>query len=209
MLITQCTWWAWWNATWQEAQMQHYDEAMMQQLVAKQCNMKQSKTPKWNQQGGKHLGLIMTRLDTLPNMEVLQLGGVTTLLHYKRISSRDLGLKELRIFVMEVVLTFPGGFSVEMVWPLHFQEFDWLVASLAFGFFKNSNMMQYMHDMRDVICDAYACSGGKGWIGHQLGKPSIPLERWYDFGRNRYKDHRERMHGLQMASKTRMTRFCD
>ena len=24
-----------------------------------------------------------------------------------------------------------------------------------------SNMMQYMHDMRDVICDAYACSGSK------------------------------------------------
>ena len=22
-------------------------------------------------------------------------------------------------------------------------------------------MMQYMYDMRDVICDAYACSGGK------------------------------------------------
>ena len=36
--------------------------------------------------------------------------GVTTLHHYKRISSRDLGLKELRIFGTEVVLAFPGGF---------------------------------------------------------------------------------------------------
>ena len=38
--------------------------------------------------------------------------GVTTLHHYERISSRDLGLKELRIFRTEVVLAFPGGFSV-------------------------------------------------------------------------------------------------
>ena len=67
--------------------------------------------------------------------------GVTTLHHYERISSRDLGLKELRIFGTEVVLAFPGGFPVGMVRPLHFQEFDRLVASLAFGFFENSNGM--------------------------------------------------------------------
>ena len=41
--------------------------------------------------------------------------GVTTLHHYKRISSRDLGLKELWIFRTEVVLALPGGFSVGMV----------------------------------------------------------------------------------------------
>ena len=50
--------------------------------------------------------------------------GVTTLHHYERISSRDLGLKELRIFRTEVILALPGGFSVRMVRPLHFQEFD-------------------------------------------------------------------------------------
>ena len=50
--------------------------------------------------------------------------GVTTLHHYERISSRDLGLKELRIFGTEMVLAFPGGFPVGMVRPLHFQEFD-------------------------------------------------------------------------------------
>ena len=65
--------------------------------------------------------------------------GVTTLHHYERISSRDLGLKELRIFGTKVVLAFLGGFSVGMVRPLHFQEFDCLVASLALSFFKNSN----------------------------------------------------------------------
>ena len=41
--------------------------------------------------------------------------GVTTLHHYERISSRDLGLKELRRFGTEVVLALPGGFSVGMV----------------------------------------------------------------------------------------------
>ena len=41
--------------------------------------------------------------------------GVTTLHHYERISSRDLGLKELWIFRMEVILALPGGFSVGMV----------------------------------------------------------------------------------------------
>ena len=50
--------------------------------------------------------------------------GVTTLHHYERISSRDLGLKELRIFGTEMVLAFPGGLPVGMVRPLHFQEFD-------------------------------------------------------------------------------------
>ena len=61
--------------------------------------------------------------------------GVTTLHHYKRILSRDLGLKELRIFRTEVILALPGGFSVGMVRPLKFQEFDRLVASFALGFF--------------------------------------------------------------------------
>ena len=67
--------------------------------------------------------------------------GVTTLHHYERISSRDLGLKELRIFEMEVILVLPGGFSVGMVRPLNIQEFDRLVASFALGFFNNGNGM--------------------------------------------------------------------
>ena len=62
--------------------------------------------------------------------------GVTTLHHYERISSRDLVLKELRIFGTEMVLAFPCGFPVGMVRPLHFQEFDRLVASLALSCFK-------------------------------------------------------------------------
>ena len=45
---------------------------------------------------------------------------------------------------------------------------------------------------------------GKYLTRPQLGKPRASLERWVDFGRNRYKDHQNRMHGLQMASKTIM-----
>ena len=50
--------------------------------------------------------------------------GVTTLHHYERISSRDLGLKELWILATEMVLAFPGGFPVGMVRPLDFEKFD-------------------------------------------------------------------------------------
>ena len=41
--------------------------------------------------------------------------GVTTLHHYERILSRDLGLEKLRIFRTEVALAFPGGFTVGMM----------------------------------------------------------------------------------------------
>ena len=41
--------------------------------------------------------------------------GVTTLHHYEKISSRDLGLKELRVLRTEVILAFPGSFTVGMV----------------------------------------------------------------------------------------------
>ena len=66
---------------------------------------------------------------------------VTTLHHYKRISTRDLGLKELRIFGTEGILALPSSFSVGMVRPLNFQEFYRLVASFVLGFFKNGNGM--------------------------------------------------------------------
>ena len=67
--------------------------------------------------------------------------GVTTLHHYERISSRDLGLKELRIFGTEVILALSSSFSVGIVRPLNFEELDRLVASFLLGFFKNGNGM--------------------------------------------------------------------
>ena len=41
--------------------------------------------------------------------------GVTTLHHYERISSLDLGLEKLRVLRTEVILAFPGGFTVGMM----------------------------------------------------------------------------------------------
>ena len=41
--------------------------------------------------------------------------GVTTLHHYERISSRDLGVEKRRVLRTEVILAFPGGFTVGMV----------------------------------------------------------------------------------------------
>ena len=42
------------------------------------------------------------------------------------------------------------------------------------------------------------------WTWTQHGNTRVPLERGDDFDRNRYKDHQNRMHGLEMASKTNM-----
>ena len=55
------------------------------------------------------------------------------------------------------------------------------------------------------------CMIQKGMIEPVLNleKPIVPLERGVDFSRNRYKDHRNRMHGLEMASKTNMAPVCD
>ena len=64
-------------------------------------------------------------LNTLPSKTVAipytcGLSGVTTLHRYERILSRDLGLEKLWVLRMEVILAFPGGFTVGMVWPLDF-----------------------------------------------------------------------------------------
>ena len=73
-----------------------------------------------------------------------------------------------------------------------------------------SNMMQHMswYARCDMQC-VCVLREEKGWTRHQLGKPSMLLERWDDLGWSRYKDHWERMHNLQMASKTRMTQIYD
>ena len=43
------------------------------------------------------------------------LGALQTLPHYKKISSRDLGLKELWEFGTEVILAFPSGLFIGMM----------------------------------------------------------------------------------------------
>ena len=78
----------------------------------------------------------------------------------------------------------------------------------------NHGAMRKQHDaIQGMGCKVWCAMHmrtpeGKGWSRHQLGKPSMPMERWDDFGRNWYKDHRKRMHGLQMTSKTRYDANC-
>ena len=41
---------------------------------------------------------------------------------------------------------------------------------------------------------------GQEWTMHQLGKPSVPLDRGDEIAWKRYKDHWNRSYGLEMAS---------
>ena len=60
----------------------------------------------------------------------------------------------------------------------------------------NHGAMHNQHDTKHgMICEKWyalhmRAPEGKDWSRQQLGKPRMPLERWDDFGRNRYKDHR-------------------
>ena len=47
------------------------------------------------------------------------------------------------------------------------------------------------------------------WTWPQLGNPSVPLERWDEIDWKRYKERRNRSYGLEMASNSNMTTFCD
>ena len=87
-------------------------------------NNARNKTTKWPKMKEPKMELIMYKVGYIANIGKCYIWGVTTLLHYKRISSRDLGLEELRIFGTEVILTLPSSFSVGMVRPLNFEELD-------------------------------------------------------------------------------------
>ena len=57
----------------------------------------------------------------------------------------------------------------------------------------------------DMLCGMHAgCKmqdmTGNAWTWHQLGKPSVPLDRGDEIAWKRYKDHWNRSYGLEMAS---------
>ena len=56
-----------------------------------------------------------THIQKVPNKASYTLGALQTLPHYKKISPRDLGLKELWEFTTEVILAFPSGLFIGMV----------------------------------------------------------------------------------------------
>src|SRR3954469_112811 len=64
---------------------------------------------------------------------------VTALPHQHRISSRDLSKKKLGILGTEMIFMLPRCFLLRMMCPLHLEELDGLVASLALGRGKNTD----------------------------------------------------------------------
>ena len=63
--------------------------------------------------------------------------GVTTLPYQHRISSRDLSMKKLGILRTDMIFMLPRCLLLRVMCPLHLQELDGLVASLALGRLKN------------------------------------------------------------------------
>ena len=64
---------------------------------------------------------------------------VTALPYQHRISSRDLSMKKLGIIRMEMIFTLPRCLLLRVMCPLHLEELDGLVASLALGRVKNTD----------------------------------------------------------------------
>ena len=69
---------------------------------------------------------------------------------------------------------------------------------------SSNNMMQRWYAMRDAMRDAKMQDmTGNAWTWPQLGIPRVPLEIWDEIAWKRYKDHRNRSYGLEMASELR------
>src|SRR3982750_2286417 len=64
---------------------------------------------------------------------------VTALPYQHWISSRDLSMKQLGILGTEMIFTLPRCFLLRVMCPLHLDELDSLVASLALGILKNTD----------------------------------------------------------------------
>src|ERR1043165_5981535 len=65
--------------------------------------------------------------------------GVTALPYQHRISSQDLSMKKLGILRTEMIFTLPRCLLLRVMCPLHLEELDGLVASLALGRVKNTD----------------------------------------------------------------------
>ena len=64
---------------------------------------------------------------------------VTALPYQHRILSRDLSMKKLGILRTKMTFTLPRCLLLRVMCPLHLQELDGLVASLALGRLKNTD----------------------------------------------------------------------
>src|SRR3954463_16485940 len=76
---------------------------------------------------------------------------VTALPYQHRISSRDLSMKKLGILRTEVIFTLPRCFLLRVICPLHLEELDGLVASLALGRVKNTDWTLRVRKIRTQL----------------------------------------------------------
>ena len=64
---------------------------------------------------------------------------------------------------------------------------------------KQDDAMMICYEGCDAGCKMQDMTGN-AWTWHQLGKPSVPLDRGDEIAWKRYKDHWNRSYGLEMAS---------
>src|SRR3954465_4293933 len=77
--------------------------------------------------------------------------GVTALPYQHRISSRDLSMKKLRILRTEMIFRLPCCLLLRVMCPLHLQELDGLVASLALRRVKNTDWTLRVRKIRTQL----------------------------------------------------------
>src|SRR3954468_14176781 len=77
--------------------------------------------------------------------------GVTALPYQHRISSRDLSMKKLGILRTEMIFTLPRCLLLRVMCPLHLEELDGLVASLALGRVKNTDWTLRVRKIRTQL----------------------------------------------------------
>src|SRR3954470_7537175 len=77
--------------------------------------------------------------------------GVTALPYQHRISSRDLSMKKLGILRTEMIFTLPRCLLLRVMCPLHLQELDSLVASLALRRVKNTDCTLRVRKIRTQL----------------------------------------------------------
>src|SRR3954467_2057889 len=76
---------------------------------------------------------------------------VTALLYQHRISSRDLSMKQLGILRTEMIFTLPRCLLLRVMCPLHLEELDGLVTSLALGRVKNTDWTLRVRKIRTQL----------------------------------------------------------
>ena len=101
-----------WDRVQATTRMQCYAHDNVTWMNATHAHDKTTKTRKDEEPG---MELMKPKLYILPKRESITSRALQTLLYYKKISSRDLGLEEGRILGTKVIFSFPRSFSVGMV----------------------------------------------------------------------------------------------